>query len=151
MGARDLLDRLEGEGFRLSLNGQGGFTVSPAARLTEEHRSAIRASRDALAALLRPSPPLPWSGEEIDSFTVRHARLRAAGLSDDQADQLAERLVYRDRSGDDLRVCAAECGRFHRGRCRDADLASVGAELGALAFLFQRCPAFRPVLTGESR
>jgi hypothetical protein len=145
MGARDLLNHLEREGFTVAVNGNGGFTVAPAARLTDQHRNAIRACRDALAALLVPSPPIPWSGEEIDSFTVRHARLRAAGLSDDQADRLAERLVYRDRQGDDLRVCAAECGRFHRGRCRGDRRAGVGAELGTLAFIPQRCQAFSEV------
>jgi len=43
------------------------------------------------------------NGAEIDTFTGRLARFTDRGLSLDDAERLADRLVIRDRDGDDRR------------------------------------------------
>lgn len=82
-----------------------------------------------------------WSDVEIERFAQRYARLVARGLTDDHAEALAERLVQRDREGDARRLCI-ECSNFRAGRCQQPKHAGVGAEVGALAFILQHCPAF---------
>ena len=53
MGAPDLLQRLRGSGFALSLTDDGGVKVAPASALTDDYRQAIRANRAELVTLLR--------------------------------------------------------------------------------------------------
>lgn len=91
----------------------------------------------------RHQPP-PWSDAEIESFTARHARLMAAGLTDDQAEALAERLVNRDRDGDDRRLCL-ECRHWRPGFCRNHRAAGLVAPELAAGWhqLPQRCRGFK--------
>jgi len=57
-----------------------------------------------------------WTGEEISRFINRENKLMAQGMSAVEASSLAERLVYRDRtgSGDDRKLCL-ECCNWSKG------------------------------------
>jgi hypothetical protein len=83
-----------------------------------------------------------WDDAEIAAFTARTARFALLGRAD--ADDLAERLTLRDRSGDD-RVSCTDCQHYRPGRCRNHRRAGLhSAELGRdLAGLLQRCPGFQ--------
>ena len=68
MGATELLNDLRSAGLVLTLTPAGDLHVAPRSALTDDHRAAIRAQRDALLLALRdeaeppstpPSPP-PW-------------------------------------------------------------------------------------------
>ena len=78
-----------------------------------------------------------WTNYEIQTFNRRTKRLEKMGLTMQQAEHLAERLVYRDRpdSGDNRRLCV-ECKSFY-GRCKKG--------LAALPFTLQRCDLFSNV------
>ncbi len=84
-----------------------------------------------------------WADADITRFLERRARLMRWGWSEPEAEKLAERLVKRDRDGDD-RVSCTDCRHYRSGRCgnqKAADLHSpeVGRDLAAL---LQRCPGF---------
>lgn len=73
------------------------------------------------------------TGTEIDTFTTRLARFTDKGFSLDDSEALADRLVARDRDGDDRHLCA-ECAHCRFGmRC--------AKKLAALDIL-QRCDHF---------
>ena len=60
MGAPDLLLNLRGAGLALTVTPAGGLHVAPRSALTNDHRAAIRAERDALVLALQAeasSPP----------------------------------------------------------------------------------------------
>lgn len=139
MGAPDLLQHLRSAGFSLGLTPDGRVTVAPAKALTDSDRAEIRAHRDDLAALL--ADPAECAAPPA-SFTARRARLVAAGLTDDQAEELASRLEARDRDLDTRTVCAAECRNHRAGRCTQPTRAGIGNPLGALAFLLQHCAGY---------
>ena len=61
MGAADLLNRLRGDGLVLTVTAGGGLHVAPRQALTDEHRAAIRAARDALVLTLQADAPCPTS------------------------------------------------------------------------------------------
>ena len=92
---------------------------------------------------------------EIDIFTARMARFTDKGLSLDDGEALADKLLMRDRESDDRRLCL-EC--FHlsgqSGRawdCRNWQAAKVAsrardAQLSAvLVCQLQRCDGFKEV------
>ena len=92
---------------------------------------------------------------EIDTFTARLARFTDKGLSLDDGEALADKLVMRDRESDDRRLCL-EC--FHlsgqNGKawdCRNWQAAKVAsrprdAQLSAaLVCQLQRCDGFKKV------
>jgi len=90
------------------------------------------------------------NGREIDTFTMRLSRFTDRGLSLADAEQQADRLVIRDRDGDDRGLCL-ECAHLHgagRWRCGNWHRAEVAAQLkdahisGALVLTLQRCPGF---------
>ena len=88
------------------------------------------------------------NGEEIDTFTARLARFTDKGLSLTDAERLADKLVARDREGDDRRVCL-ECAHLrHGGRCGNWQAAGVAirardAQLpGDFTTMLQRCDGF---------
>ena len=58
-----------------------------------------------------------WTEVEIQRFINRQVRLQKIGMTEMEAEKLAERLVYRDRpdSGDDRKLCL-ECKNW-RGKC----------------------------------
>ena len=171
MAAADLLNRLRGDGLVLTLTAGGGLHAAPRDALTDEHRAAIRAARDALVLALQaeascppPPPPPPrrsgnplmtpaqgddchaggWNDAEIDVFMVREARFARLGRVAD-AEHLAERLTLRDREQDDRRLCL-ECAALADNR--SCELAAQGRLAGAdrrlepVPTILQRCPGF---------
>ena len=91
------------------------------------------------------------NGEEVDTFTARLARFTDKGLSLIDAERLADKLVARDREGDDRRVCL-ECAHLrHGGRCGNWQAAGVAirardAQLpGDFTVMLQRCDGFTVV------
>ena len=85
---------------------------------------------------------------EINRFTGRVALFVAKGMTSTDADALADKLVTRDRDGDDRRVCL-ECANLSgwngRRQCRGLHHAGMGGPLvsaGQVATL-QRCDGFK--------
>ena len=111
------------------------------------------------------SPPDPdrwcWphsdamTGAEIDRFTGRLVLFTAKGLTANDAEVLADKLLIRDRDGDDRRICL-ECsflsGWNGRRQCRGLQYAGMGGPLvsaGQVALL-QRCGGFKAAASSES-
>lgn len=82
-----------------------------------------------------------WSDAMVTIFLQRKADFMRSALCEVSAEELAERLVLRDRDGDDRVVCL-ECTNFSRGECLRSRTAGVGMELGMLSTTLQRCRAF---------
>lgn len=167
MGAADLLNRLRGEGLLLTLTADGRLHAAPRDALTDEHRVAIRAERDALVRILQaeasgPTPPRRsgnplmtpeqgddchaggWDDAEIEVFTVREARFMRLGRVAD-AEHLAERLTLRDREQDDRRLCLECTSLANNRRCELAAqgrLAGADRRLEPVPTILQRCPGF---------
>ena len=84
---------------------------------------------------------------EIDAYTMRVARFTDRGLSLADAEAQADRLVIRDREGDDLSLCL-ECthlqgfGRWRCGNWQAADVARDGLARD-LVLMLQRCCGFK--------
>lgn len=83
---------------------------------------------------------------EIDSLTARLAQFTDKGVGYDKSEQLADRLVIRDREGDDRRLCL-ECARLQghdRWCCSNWQAADVARDGLArdLVLMLQRCPGF---------
>ncbi|MBC7731426.1 MAG: hypothetical protein H7306_05930 [Bacteriovorax sp.] len=84
------------------------------------------------------------TGAEIDRMVSRVERFVARGVDLIDATVLADRLVIRDRDGDDRRLCL-ECDHLRRaGRCGVRTVADVpgGRLIDALPIL-QRCNQFK--------
>lgn len=92
-----------------------------------------------------------WTDADISAFLDRRARLMRWGWSEDEAEKLADRLVRRDREGDDDRVSCADCKHYRPGRCGNHKVAGIEAPNVSrdLASLLQRCPGFGS--NGEAR
>lgn len=167
MGAPDLLHYLRGAGLVLTLTQAGGLHVAPRSSLTDDHREAIRAERDALVLALQAEasgPPPPrwsgnplmtpeqgdechvcgWSSAEIFTFTARAACFDRIGRPD--AEHLAERLTLRDRDLDDRRMCV-ECRELESsGRCgaaRRGEVPSADRRLEPAQNVLMRCGRFK--------
>ena len=93
---------------------------------------------------------------EIDAFTARLARFTAKGMSLSDAEALADKLVVRDREGDDRRLCL-ECVHLSgfgptSWRCGNWQAAGIAirshdTQLPAdLVLQLQRCGGFTPHL-----
>jgi hypothetical protein len=96
------------------------------------------------------------TGAEIDTFTARLARFTDKGLSLIDAEALADKLVIRDREGDDRRVCL-ECAHLrYGGRCGNWQVAGVAmrsrdAQLPPdLILQLQRCDGFATATPGAT-
>lgn len=84
---------------------------------------------------------------EIDTFTARLARFAEKGVSNADAERLADVLVQRDREGDDRRLCL-ECACLRgsgRWSCSNWRQALVGQQGLAhdLILMLQRCEGYR--------
>jgi hypothetical protein len=169
MGAPELLHHLRGAGLVLTLTPAGGLHVAPRSALTDDHRAAIRAERDALVLALQaeadqPPPPPPrrsgnplltpeqgdechaggWDDAEIDAFLAREARFTRMGRAAD-AEHLAERLTLRDREHDDRRLCLECAALADNGRCLVAArgrLPGASRRLEPVPTILQRCEGF---------
>ena len=101
-----------------------------------------------------PTSPAMNSGE-IDTFTARLQRFTDKGVSYDDAERLADKLVIRDRESDDRRLCL-ECAHLQgavRWRCgywQTADVARDGLAR-ELVLMLQRCGGFRTTHTDKER
>lgn len=93
---------------------------------------------------------------EIDAFTARLARFTDKGMSLSDAEALADKLVVRDREGDDRRLCL-ECVHLSgfgptSWRCGNWQAAGIAirphdTQLPTdLALHLQRCDGFMPNL-----
>lgn len=96
----------------------------------------------------KPAPTLPairpdvlalvgLTDQEIGAMSARLAGLRRAGYSMDDAEQIADRLLMRDRTGLDMAACV-ECKRFTGRRC-------IAGEPVGMAHELRRCPAFKSI------
>lgn len=81
---------------------------------------------------------------EIDLFLSRLARFTDKGLSYGDAERMVEKLVIRDREGDDRRLCL-ECSHLQGSwRCGNHVRAGVGRDLPfELVLMLQRCPGLQ--------
>ena len=85
---------------------------------------------------------------EIDTYTARLARFNDKGLSLDDREALADKLVLRDRESNDRRLCL-ECahlaGRAGAMRCAQWQRAGLGAAYvpAGLHMVLQRCDGFK--------
>lgn len=75
-----------------------------------------------------------WTDAEIATYLRRVAAL-SKGMTEVDAEQLAERMLHRDRpdSGDDRRICL-ECTGFKKQRCTRGNV--------PLPAILQRCDGF---------
>ena len=99
----------------------------------------------------RPAPYLPairpevlalvgLTDQEIGAMSARLAGLRRAGYSMDDAEQIADRLLMRDRTGLDMAACL-ECRHLSGRRCTASPAQSFDPRD---AHELRRCPAFKP-------
>lgn len=93
-----------------------------------------------------------WDDPEISAFVWRHARLLARGFGGGDADDLAERLVLRDRDGDDRRMCF-ECHELAlSGRCNAAArgaMPGVGPQMEPVPVILVRCLSFKTAVSAQ--
>lgn len=96
------------------------------------------------------------TGAELDTFTARVALFHDRGLRLVNAEALADRLVIRDRDGDDRRLCL-ECthlsGAGPGQRCGAWRQAGIGGHAVAVDLVRQpqRCPGFCPAIKTQVR
>jgi hypothetical protein len=140
MPASDLLTDLSERGFRLLVLADDKLRVTPADRLTDADRDAIRQHKAALLRLLTADYVAPWTDTEIAVYIAREQHLQRLGLD---AERMAERLLHRDRDGDDRRLCA-ECAGFDRStrHCTRWRRAGMVRSVHPLPDVLQRCPGF---------
>ncbi|ABM37955.1 conserved hypothetical protein [Polaromonas naphthalenivorans CJ2] len=119
---------------------------------------------DEVTALVTPQPaampdPDRWcwphssamTGREIDTMVERTALFNRRGLAALEAELLADKLVTRDRDGDERRLCL-ECahlsGRAGAMRCAQWQRAGLGAPgvPAGLQLVLQRCDGFKAAL-----
>jgi len=87
------------------------------------------------------TPPGPWSDEEIDLWGKRKRVFMTLDLNEDQAEDLAERLLYRDRDPtDDRRLCLA-CAYLIGSKCMNKH-ASVVKTFEPCKTVLWRCDYF---------
>ncbi len=86
------------------------------------------------------------NAREVSAFKVRQALFTDKGVNHDKTERLADRLIRRDREGDDRRLCL-ECthlqgaGRWRCGNWIQADVARDGLARD-LVLMLQRCPGY---------
>ena len=144
MGAADVLQRLKTIGATVRPLPGGQVEVLAPGGLSEADRQMIRDNKPDLIAYLaaRPAPSIRpdvlalvgLTDAEIEAMSARVAGLRRAGYSMDDAEQIADRLLMRDRTGLDMATCL-ECKRFTGRRCVAQQPVGAPHEL-------RRCPAF---------
>jgi hypothetical protein len=125
--------------------------VAPISAPMEKFGGDAAAANDSTPDLDRWCWPksLAMNALEIDTFTARLARFTDRGLDLPGAELLADRLLIRDRDGDDRTVCL-ECSYLQwGGRCGNWDKAGVAvrsrdAQLASdFIHQLQRCDGFK--------
>lgn len=113
-------------------------------------KTIAQAANDAQAPALLSDGCWPhgqaWNAVEIDRFNGRVVAFTGRGVGLAQSEALAEKLVLRDRDGDDRRLCL-ECRHLaSNGRCV-ADgrglIAGASVRLEPVPTILQRCEGFR--------
>ena len=91
-----------------------------------------------------------WQDEEIERFESRVKRLQSEGMTEVESEELATRLLHRDRpeSGDDRRICL-ECTGLRGRVCAFAQRLGLRTGHEPLRFTLQRCDGFE--LRGAAR
>lgn len=116
--------------------GFAGFAGTP-----ERERDASNPAADLDAMLAH----VAMDDGEIEQFVARMRLMVNRGFSEAEAERLAEKLLARDRDGDDRRLCI-ECSYLGpSGRCLAAALGrlpGVSARSTPVVTVLQRCPAF---------
>ncbi|WP_338413279.1 hypothetical protein [uncultured Sphaerotilus sp.] len=157
MGAADILGRLRDRGLTLAPLPDGRILASPSDKLTDADRAQIRAHKRELLDLLQRQRPTRFYGgtavprpsvldlcglseAEITCMVQRVNVARRAGYSLDDAEQIADRLLWRDRTLIDMHACL-ECARLRGSGCtaRPPQQFTHGAVHELI-----RCPAFTP-------
>lgn len=84
-----------------------------------------------------------WTDQEIATFDRRVGRLIKDGMSEMEAEQLAQTMLYRDRpgSGDDRRICA-ECMHLKGRLCSAAQKLGLRYGFEPVRTVLQRCGQF---------
>ena len=155
MGAFDILNHLRERGVTLTPEPDGNIRVKPGGVLTDADRAEIRAHKPELVALLQrqqparqPVPEIPpairllcgLDDHEIAWMVQRVNVARRAGYSLDDAEQIADRLLWRDRTALDMHACL-ECRHLSGRRCTARPAQSFDPrDLHEL----RRCAAFTP-------
>lgn len=80
-----------------------------------------------------------WTDSEINRFINRQNRLQKIGMTEMDAEKLAERLVYRDRDETDDRRLCLECKNW-RGKCMKPN-----GGYCTIPTMLQRCDGFMAV------
>lgn len=89
---------------------------------------------------------LAFNSQELEIIVARMVRFTDIGLPDTEAQEMAERLVIRDRECDDRRSCL-ECVQLHAmgvwrcGNWQQAEVPRDGVPRD-LVMQLQRCPGF---------
>lgn len=91
-----------------------------------------------------------WTNADIGRFSDRRARLLRWGWAEPEAEELAERLVKRDREHGERMSCT-DCRYYRPGRCGAHSTAGLQSpEVGRdLAEMLQRCPGFMAAHAGD--
>ena len=125
------------------------------AAIAEFDGGLSRQDAEALADLVCWPHSDAMNGAELDTFTARLARFTDRGLILADAEALADKLVIRDREGDDRRVCL-ECPHLHHGgRCGNWQAAGVAmrardAQLsGDFTAMLQRCDGYQSAINSS--
>jgi hypothetical protein len=118
-----------------------------------EHMGGIDRSEAERQAALQTWPNTQaMNPSEVKVFIARLARFTDKGVNQDDAERLADKLVFRDREGDDRHLCL-ECVHLQgvgRRRCdnwRRADVAEA-ALAPDMVLALQRCSGFCPCNLG---
>jgi hypothetical protein len=136
---------------KLTKPGFVGFVSTPARHIQKFEGRTSAAANDS------PTDPDRWcwphsdamTGAELDAYAGRVALFHDRGLTLARAEVLADRLLARDRDGDERRTCL-ECvhlvGHGANRRCTAWRLAGFGGPgvAAALVVLPQRCEGFTP-------
>ena len=168
MGAADLLQHVRAAGIVLDA-ADGMLLVTPASKLTDALRDALRHAKPELLALLadraahaRPfkltliqggaAHADPWDEAAMARFEARTEHLGQQGFGEQDAEDLAERLHLRDVHADYRHLCL-ECRHYRPGRCGNHKCAALSSPALArdLATTLQDCAGFSSATTSEGQ
>jgi hypothetical protein len=158
MGAPALLQDLRRRGVTVAVKPGGEkLLVSPPGVLTDAERDQIRAHRAELIDLLQQPPEVlalvgmttADAGRLSDYFGLAQRH----GFGADDAEQIAEQLRLRDRTGLDMAMCI-ECSRLEGRRCgaaRAGQMTSASRQFEPIRAELVRCAHFTTTTTTTTR